>query len=179
MHDGVRHSDREPAWKMAADTNSEQPASERMVLLYLKALIWSSFIAYGERTIQAIVQCLSSGRVSDDDPELIETHLGEGLQFLIHRLPDPRDRDTLAAALGKVKHSRPSLVYRNMVIEVGHYVMSREGIAQVPVDRYGVIYRVEQNQVGVLFRLLDGHLVDRMVHPSQVTPLYTLTVGKD
>ena len=164
---------------MVEEKQNDRHVSERMVLLYLKALIWSVFVAYGERTVQAIVQCLSAGRVSNDDPELIETHLGEGLQFLIDHLPGPQDRDTLAAALKNVKHSRPSLIYQNMVVEVGHYVMAREGIADVPPDRYGVIYRIEDSQIDVLFRLQDGHLVRCTVHPSQVTPLYTLTVGED
>ena len=159
--------------------SNSQHASERMILLYLKALIWSVFVAYGERTVQAIVSCLEHAAVREDDPELSETHLGDGLRFLIHHLPGPKDRETLAGALQKIKNSRPSLVYRNMVIEVGHYVTSREDITNVPVDRYGVIYRVEENQVCVLFRLTDGRLADRKVHPSQITPLYTLTVGED
>jgi hypothetical protein len=150
-----------------------------MTLLYLKALIWSVFVAYGEQTISAIVECLDSGRVFNDRPELVDTNLGDGLRFLIQRFPDSKDREILAAALRNVKHSRPSLVYRNMMIEVGHYVMSREGITDVPIDRYGVIYQVEADRVHVLFRLPDGHLMDCTVHPSQVTPLYTLTVGED
>ncbi|MFH1738409.1 MAG: hypothetical protein ABIH23_05330 [bacterium] len=164
---------------MSENEANNQHVSERMVLLYLKALIWSVFVAYGERTVLAIVSCLKEGAVREDDPELSETHLGDGLRFLIHHLPGPQDRETLAKALQKVKNSRPSLVYRNMVIEVGHYVTSREDIADIPVDRYGVIYRVEENQVCVLFRLTDGTLADRKVHPSQITPLYTLTVGED
>lgn len=150
-----------------------------MVLLYLKALIWSVFVAYGEKTINSIAQCLDSGNVSGDDPELGATHLGDGLRFLVRHLPTPDDRKTLAEALQNVKNSHPSVVYRNMVIEVGHYVMARENIPDVPIDRYGVIYRVEENQVSVLFRLPDGQLVDRTIHPSQITPLYTLTVGED
>ena len=166
-------------YKLNESQTNNQHASERMVLLYLKALIWSVFVAYGERTIGAVARCLDSGEVAGDDPELGETHLGDGLRFLIQHLPAAEDRAILADALGKVKHSRPSVVYRNMVIEVGHYVMARENIPDVPVDRYGVIYQVEANQVSVLFRLPDGHLADRTIHPSQITPLYTLTVGAD
>ncbi len=164
---------------MQPDHSQSPRASERMILLYLKALIWSVFVAYGERTVAAIIDCLVRGKVNEDDPELSETHLGDGLRFLIQHLPGPRDRELLAGALKKVKNSRPSLIYGNMVIEVGHYVRARESIPEVPVDRFGVIYRVEENQVCVLFRLEDGKLVDRKVHPSQITPLYTLTVGED
>ncbi len=97
----------------------------RNFLLYLKALIWSVFVSYSNSTVAAIAECLREGVVSDAYPEFRDTHLGESLRFLIGSIPSEDDRRQLAACMEQVKSSSASMVYRNMVIEVGHYVTAK------------------------------------------------------
>ncbi|RJP27786.1 MAG: hypothetical protein C4527_12525 [Candidatus Omnitrophota bacterium] len=149
---------------------------QRNFLLYLKALIWSVFISYTDSTIAAIVQCLRAGQVGDEFPEFRDTHLGEGLRFLISALPREEDRVLLASCLGQVKKSESSMVYRNMVIEVGHYVTAQSALGDVPSDCAGVVYCLNPSSISVIFRKPDGTLSDKQVHPFQVMPIYTLTV---
>jgi len=148
----------------------------RNFLLYLKALIWSVFISYTPSTIAGIVACLREGRVGDEYPEFKDSHLGEGLRFIIQSVPRPADRDILASCLEKVKGSLPSIVYQNMVIEVGHYVTAVDPIGDVPVHSAGVVYHLETAMISVVFRKGDGTLSAQRVRPFQIMPIYTLTV---
>ena len=147
----------------------------RNFLLYLKALIWSVFVSYTGSTVAAIVQCLRDGTIPEY-PEFLDSHLGDSLRFILESLPRQEDRELIACGLEKVKQSQPSIIYRNMVIEVGHYVTTREAMGDVPADCPGVIYCLEASTISVLFRKPDGTLVDRKVHPFQVMPVYTLTI---
>ncbi len=149
---------------------------QRNFLLYLKALIWSVFISYTDSTVGSIVHCLREGWVGEEFPEFRDTHLGEGLRFLIDSLPRIEDRELLASCLEQVKKSDSSMVYRNMVIEVGHYVTSRTSIKDVPSDCAGVVYCLDSSMISVVFRKKDGTLSDCRVHPFQVMPIYTLTI---
>ncbi len=149
---------------------------QRNFLLYLKALIWSVFISYTDSTVAAIVHCLREGHVGDEFPEFKDTHLGEGLRFLIQSLTKTEDRELLASCLSHVKKSDSSMVYRNMVIEVGHYVTSQHTIEDVPADCAGVVYCLSHSMISVIFRKPDGTLSDLKLHPFQVMPVYTLTI---
>ncbi|MFB3788441.1 MAG: hypothetical protein ACE15F_18945 [bacterium] len=150
--------------------------STRNFLLYLKALIWSIFVSYTNATVCAIVNCLREGRVGDEYPEFKDTHLGESLRFIIQSFPRPEDRTLLADALEKVKSSQASMVYRNMVIEVGHYVTAVEPIGNVPSHSPGVVHCLEAGLISVVFYKPDGTLTVHRVRPFQIMPVYTLTI---
>jgi len=147
------------------------------LLLYLKALVWSVFVSYTEETITQLSDSLKKGKVQDL-PSLRDSHLGKCLQYLVDQLPTTEDRVLLADALHQVKQSEASIVYRNMVIEVGHYVTAEQPIDEVPDDCPGVIYRIQDKKIDVLFCLPNLSLVSKSVHPFQVMPLYTLTIGE-
>ncbi len=150
--------------------------STRNFLLYLKALIWSIFVSYTNATVCAIVNCLREGRVGDEYPEFKDTHLGEGLRFIIQSLPQAEDRNRLADSLEKVKSSQASMVYRNMVIEVGHYVTAVAPIGDVPGECPGVVYCLESSYISIIFYKPDGKLSAQRVLPFQIMPVYTLTI---
>lgn len=148
----------------------------RNFLLYLKALIWSIFVSYTPSTVSAIASCLRERRVLDEYPEFQDTHLGEGLRFIIERLPRQEDCDRLAECLEHVKDSAPSIIYRNMVIEVGHYITAKEQIGDVAEDCAGVVYCLETDMINAVFLKSDGSLSAHRVYPFQIMPVYTLTV---
>lgn len=148
----------------------------RNFLLYLKALIWSIFVSYTPSTVSAIAACLREGRVLDAYPEFQDTHLGEGLRFIIERLKRKEDHALLASCLEHVKESVPSIIYRNMVIEVGHYVTANEPIADVAEECAGVVYCLESDMIHVVFLKSDDTLSAQRVRPFQIMPVYTLTV---
>lgn len=150
--------------------------STRNFLLYLKALIWSIFVSYTNATVCAIISCLREGRVGDEYPEFQDTHLGESLRFIIRSLPRAEDRSLLADSLNQVKTSQASMVYRNMVIEVGHYVTAMEPIGDVPSECPGVVYCLKEGHISVVFYKPDGTLSAQRVHPFQIMPVYTLTI---
>lgn len=152
------------------------PAGSRNFLLYLKALIWSIFVSYKDSTISIIIQCLREGSFGEHYPELKDTHLGDGIRLILESLPREEDRILLATSLERVKQSEPAMVYRNMVIEVGHYVTLKAKTGDVPENCYGVVYCLKSSQIHVLFRKTDGTLSDQCVHPFQILPVYTLTV---
>ncbi|MBN2326150.1 MAG: hypothetical protein JXR73_03280 [Candidatus Omnitrophica bacterium] len=148
----------------------------RNFLLYLKALIWSIFVSYTPSTVSAIASCLRERRVLSEYPEFQDTHLGEGLRFIIERLQRKEDCDLLASCLETVKKSAPSIIYRNMVIEVGHYVTAKQPLGDVTEDCAGVVYCLESEMIHVIFLKPDSTLSDQKVHPFQIMPVYTLTV---
>ncbi|MDX9752538.1 MAG: hypothetical protein RBU29_01170 [bacterium] len=145
-------------------------------LLYLKALVWSVFVSYTQATVMAIAHCLREGEVKSGFPEFQDTHLGDGLRFLISALPQAADRQRVAAALEEVKGSDASLIYQNMVIEVGHYVTAKDTLQDVPTNAPGVVFCLKNNTISVLFRKPDQSLSVQTVHPFQIMPVYTLTV---
>jgi hypothetical protein len=149
----------------------------RNFLLYLKALIWSIFVSYTPSTVSAIASCLRERRVLDEYPEFQDTHLGEGLRFIIERLHRPEDAELLAQCLEHVKESAPSAIYRNMVIEVGHYVTSQQVLGDTPENCNGVVYCLQSNTIDIIFLKPDGTLSAQRVHPFQIMPVYTLTVS--
>jgi len=149
----------------------------RNFLLYLKALVWSIFVSYTPSTVSAIASCLRERRVLSEYPEFQDTHLGEGLRFIIERLKRPEDCELLAQCLEHVKESLPSSIYRNMVIEVGHYVTSQQTIGDVPENCNGVVYCLESKTIDVVFLMPDSSLSAQRVHPFQIMPVYTLTVS--
>ncbi len=148
----------------------------RNFLLYLKALIWSIFVSYTPSTVSAIASCLRERRVREEYPEFQDTHLGEGLRFIIARLERVEDCELLACCLEQVKQSDSSMIYRNMVIEVGHYVTAKESIGDVPEDCAGVVYCLESVMIHVVFLKSDNTLSAKRLHPFQIMPIYTLTV---
>ena len=150
--------------------------NSRNFLLYLKALIWSVFVSYTNSTVVSIEQCLREGKVLDEFPEFQDSHLGESLRYIIETLPTPEDRECLASCLENVKESTPSMIYQNMVIEVGHYVTAKTAIYDVPADCPGVVYCLHSPTISVLFRKPDGTLASKKVHAFQVMPVYTLTI---
>lgn len=150
--------------------------STKNFLLYLKALIWSIFVSYTNATVSSIVACLREGRVLDEYPEFKDTHLGEGLRFILENIVRQDDRDRLADCLEHVKESEASIIYRNMVIEVGHYVTSNEVMDDVPVHCPGVVYCLKSNLISVVFYKADKTLSAKQVRPFQVMPVYTLTI---
>ncbi len=151
--------------------------SKNMFLLYLKALIWSVFVSYSESTVKAIVHCLREGRILDDYPEFQNSHLSEGLRFILKELPGGEDRERLADALSHVKDGSASTIYQNMVIEVGHYVTANDCLTDLPEECPGVVYKIEGQTVNVLFRLPDKRLQPKKVHSFEIMPVYTLTVS--
>ncbi|MBD3265740.1 hypothetical protein GF373_03655 [bacterium] len=148
----------------------------RQFLLYLKALIWSVFVSYTQSTVMAIAHCLREGEIDEGFNEFRDTHLGDGLKYILDTLPNQEDREHVAAALDVVKESEASLIYQNMVIEVGHYVTAKDAIADVPPNSPGVVYCLKHNKISVLFRKPDKTLSPQTVHPFQVMPVYTLTI---
>lgn len=150
--------------------------AETQFLLNLKALIWSVYVAYTPGTVEVISRALDEGVVDESFPEIRETHLGQGLRFLLRELPDEEDRRKLSLCIPKVKSSQPSLIYRNMVIEVGHYVVTETALDEVPYDCHGVVYCLDRNMVHVLFRLQGKKLAVKSVLPFQIMPVYTLTI---
>ncbi|MEW6234929.1 MAG: hypothetical protein AB1656_06040 [Candidatus Omnitrophota bacterium] len=150
--------------------------TQRNFLLYLKALIWSVYVSYKDSTVALIAQCLREGSAGENYPEFRDSHLGDCLRTIIQSLPRTEDRNALAACLQKVKSGEASMVYRNMVIEVGHYVTARETIEDVPENCYGVVYFLASAKIDVLFRKPDGTLSAQCVFPFQIMPVYTLTV---
>lgn len=153
--------------------------SGNLFLLYLKALIWSVFVSYSPSTVTAIGRCLREGRVLDDYPEFKDSHLGDGLRYILADLPDSGDRERLAESMTHVKQSAASTVYQNMVIEVGHYVTAKEGVEGVPEGAPGVVFCIEGNSISILFRLKEKRLVAKTVRAFEVLPIYTLTVSDD
>jgi len=150
--------------------------TQRNFLLFLKALIWSVYVSYKDSTVALIAQCLREGNTGENYPEFRDSHLGDCLRTIIQTLPREADRTTLADCLQKVKSGEASMVYRNMVIEVGHYVTAKETIGDVPENCYGVVYFLSSAKIDVLFRQSDGTLSVQCVHPFQIMPVYTLTV---
>ena len=69
---------------MEPDHSQNPRASERMILLYLKALIWSVFVAYGERTVAAIINCLTCGEVDENEKNTMLTHISDALRNIIN-----------------------------------------------------------------------------------------------
>lgn len=153
--------------------------SKNLFLLYLKALIWSVFVSYSQSTVNAIVHCLREGRILDDYPEFNDSHLGECLRYILNELPDAECRESLANALLEVKDGAASTIYQNMVIEVGHYVTACDCLTDLPPECHGVVYRIENSIINVLFRLPDKRITARRVHSFEVMPVYTLTVSDD
>lgn len=149
--------------------------AETNFLLYLKALVWSVFVSYTESTVTLICNAVRSGNVSGV-PEFQDSHLGDCLRYIVQELPNPEHRQKLADCLPNVKKSMPSRVYQNMVIEVGHYVMSEQDLGDVPDDCPGVVYCLGESSIHVLFRTPGKTLTARTVHPFQIMPVYTLTV---
>jgi hypothetical protein len=145
-------------------------------LLYLKALIWSVFVSYTKSTVLAISLCLRDGELKEGFPEFKDTHLGDGIRHILGELPNTADRETLAAALEQVKDSEASLIYQNMVIEVGHYVTATDEIGDVPMNSPGVVFCLRDKKISVLFRKADKSLSLQTVYPFQVMPVYTLTI---
>jgi hypothetical protein len=148
----------------------------RNFLLYLKALIWSIFVSYAESTVSSIAQCLHQRQVLEEYPEFQDTHLGDGLRFILDRIKTQEDCDLMASCLEKVKQSEPSIVYRNMVIEVGHYVTANNDIGDVPEDCAGVVYCLSSDIISIIFLKPDGSLSEKQVHPFEIMPVYTLTI---
>ncbi len=144
-------------------------------LLYLKSLVWSVFVSYTEETVMQIAESLKEGDLQDV-PAYQNTHLGKCVQYFIEILPQAEDRIRLAESLQMVKQSEASFVYRNMVIEVGHYVTADQTIDEIPEDCPGVTYRIHGKKIDVLFCLPNNSLVAKRVHPFQVMPVYTLTI---
>ncbi len=151
-------------------------AKSRSFYLYLKALIWSVFVSYEDSTVHLIARCIREGNTGESYAEFRDSHLGDGLRVILQHLTDQQERDRLADCLEKVKQSEAAMVYRNMVIEVGHYVTAKEGIGDVKEDDYGVIYCLDSSRIWVLFRTEEGKLVDTEVFPFQIMPVYTLTI---
>ena len=152
------------------------PLGHRNFLLYLKALIWSVFVSYDNSTVKLIAQALRDG-TTGDHPQFKDSHLGDGLRLILDFVPQPDGREILASCLEQVKGSEPSLIYQNMVIEVGHYVTAKDAIADVPPNSPGVVYCLKQGKISVLFRKPDKTLSPQTVHPFQVMPVYTLTIS--
>ncbi|MGC9327557.1 MAG: hypothetical protein ACP5I1_07975 [Candidatus Hinthialibacter sp.] len=147
----------------------------RNFYLYLKALIWSIFVSYTPSTVSAIASCLRERRVLSEYPEFQDTHLGEGLRYIISRLHRKEDCDLLASCLETVKKSAPSIIYQNMVIEVGHYVTATQPLDDVPEDCTGVVYCLKSNSIYVIFLKPDNTISAQKVRPFQIMPVYTLT----
>ena len=117
----------------------ETHMSETQFLLYLKALIWSVFVSYTNTTVQHLAEALNKGSISGDHPELQDTHLGICLRYFLAELRTHR------SGASSRKHSirsgkPPSLIYKNKVIEVGHYVITAQPLEQVPDNCYGVVH---------------------------------------
>lgn len=150
--------------------------SPRNVLLYLKALIWSVFVSYTDDAAGDIRHVLLAGGMDAAGGGLRESHLGRGLAFLLERFGRAEDRELLAHSLALVKQSDPSLVYRNMVFEIGHYITAKEPLGGVPENCPGVIRSLKPGSVSALFLKPDGTLEACEVFPDQVMPVYTLTI---
>ncbi|MGI6457336.1 MAG: hypothetical protein ACOX5R_17200 [bacterium] len=150
--------------------------SETQFLLYLKALIWSVFVSYTNTTVQHLAEALNKGSISGDHPELQDTHLGICLRYFLAELQDPQERRILSEALYQVRESLPSLIYKNKVIEVGHYVITAQPLEQVPDNCYGVVHCLQEQRIHALFRCPQKHLIPAIVHPFQIMPVYTLTI---
>lgn len=152
---------------------------KNMFLLYLKALIWSVFVSYSPSTVNAIAHCLREGRILDDYPEFQDSHLGEGLRYILKELPDAESRAVLADALSQVKDGAASTIYQNMVLEVGHYVTANDCLTDLPEGCHGVVFRIDGQIIDVLFRLPGQGMISKRVHSFEVMPVYTLTVSDD
>lgn len=150
--------------------------SGRNFLLYLKALVWSIFVSYSNTTVELIVRCLRQGEISNESPDFQHSHLGLSLKFIVGKLPRLEDRECLARCLERVKLSDTSLIYRNMVFEMGHYVTTLEKLGDVEEGCAGVVYYLKDSRIAVIFRKEDQTLSAHEVIPSQVLPVYTLTI---
>ncbi|MBI1390775.1 MAG: hypothetical protein GC154_20290 [bacterium] len=148
-----------------------------LFLLYLKALIWSVFVSYSKSTVSAIGHCLREGRVLDQYPEFKDSHLGDGLRYILTELPGEADRILLAESLKQVKASEASTIYQNMVIEVGHYVSAKEWLGDAAPESRGVVYCIDNGVISVLFSLPGRRLVAQPVRAFEIMPIYTLTVS--
>lgn len=148
-----------------------------MLLLHLKALVWTVYVAGGRPMAEQIASVLRLGEIPDTLAQVRDTHLGDVLRQVLAKITDIEDRERLAAALEKTPNSQASVIYRNMVIEVGHYVTAQQ-VEGVPVDCYGVVYHIGEKEVSVLFRTVDRTLLDRQVRSFEVIPVYTLTISE-
>ena len=124
---------------------------------------------------EQISSVLRLGGIPDELAQLRNTHLGDVLRQVLAKITAQEDRERIAAALEKTPDSQASMVYRNMVIEVGHYVTAQE-VEDVPVDSCGVVYHIGEKEISVLFRVVGQPLQDCQVRPFEVIPVYTLTI---
>lgn len=150
--------------------------SNHNFMLFLKALIWSVYVSYGKETIARIIQAVEDNQVPEDHPDFGSSHLGKCLNTILKSLPDETSRSHLAESLRQVRNSDASMVYQNMVFEIGHYVTAKEAVGEVPDDCPGVVYHISKGKISVLFRKEDQSFVPEIVYPDQILPVYTLTI---
>lgn len=146
------------------------------VLLNLKALIWSVYVSYSDDTVAKICTSLNDGTVDSACAELNDTHLGKGLKIIMQAIEGTQDRALLAKSLSETQSSEASIVYRNMVIEIGHYV-TPVAISGLPDTCHGVVSHIDSRMVDALFLLPNRTLVKKRVHPFELCPVYTLTIS--
>ena len=146
------------------------------LMLFLKALIWSVFVSYEKETVIQIIHAVEDGCVPEDHPDFHSSHLGKCLKFILQNTPDETSRTHLANSLRQVQGSDASMVYQNMVFEIGHYVTAKENMAQIPDECSGVVFHIQNGKISVLFRQSDQSFEPLTVYPHQIMPVYTLTI---
>jgi hypothetical protein len=150
--------------------------SNHNFMLFLKALIWSIYVSYGKETVARIINAVEENCVPEDHPDFDSSHLGRCLKTILNSLPDDASRNHLAESLRQVQSSDASMVYQNMVFEIGHYVCIKETVNTVPENCHGVVYHISKGKISVLFRQADHSFVPETVYPDQILPVYTLTI---
>lgn len=150
--------------------------SNHNFMLFLKALIWSVYVSYGKETVVRIIHAVEDNCVPDDHPDFDASHLGKCLKTILNSLPDETSRNHLAESLRQVQGSDASMVYQNMVFEIGHYVTAKDAVGSIPDECPGVVYHIEKGKISVLFRKADQSFEPETVYPDQILPVYTLTI---
>lgn len=150
--------------------------SNHNLMLFLKALIWSVFVSYEKETVMRVIHAVEEGCVPETHPDFHDSHLGKCLKFILLNTPDETSRSHLANSLRQVQGSDASMVYQNMVFEMGHYVTAKESFEHIADECPGIVYHIQNGKISVLFRKPDQSFEPLTVYPDQIMPVYTLTI---
>ncbi len=150
--------------------------SNHNLMLHLKALIWSIYVSYGKETVMRIVHAVEEGKVPEDHPDFHSSHLGICLKYILNHIQSGESLHHLAECLREVQGSETSMIYQNMVFEIGHYVSAKESSGTIPEDCPGVVYHIQRGKIQVLFKKPDQTLEPATRYPDELMPVYTLTI---
>jgi hypothetical protein len=139
----------------------------RKLLLHLKCLVWCLHQMQTRYDLNLVLYSLERHSLH---PEIMDSHLGDNLNFLIQHL-DLEDLSRLSDAMRHLPETLATMDIGEKHFEMGHYIQCLDGFGPISADSYGVITSITPQLRG-LFLLEGAHLLEAPFAPSHIRVIF-------